>query len=71
MMPDAGIAQDVDDFAHGEGIAALPNQHDFLFALPLVKRMPAQLFGHQFDTAHATHRVTVGIFCIANGTISH
>src|SRR5579862_5460763 len=71
VMPDASLTQDVNDFAHRERIAAAPGEHDLLFALPLIERMPAQFFGHKLNAAHAAHRVTIRIFGVADRTIFH
>ena len=67
----AGFAQNVDDFAHRERVAATPGKHDFVVALSFVERMPASFFRDEFDPAHAAHRVAVGVFGVANWAIFH
>src|ERR1700722_18945793 len=71
MMPDTGVAQEMDDLTYGERASTFPNEHDFLVALPLIERFSAQLFRHEFNAAHAAHRVAGGILCIPNGPIFH
>ena len=71
VVPYAGFAQNVNDFAHREWIAAAPGKHDFVVALSFVERMPAQFLRDEFDPAHAAHRVAICVFGVANWTIFH